>query len=368
MKPNKKIGTFSEQEFLLLKEQVDAIPLTPNIDIENGTGNNAIQQKTGDGITASGNRSAALNRKTKATGPNSLAANYQSEAIGDGSTAINIGTKAYNKGCTAIGTFTEAGDPSLGVSADVSAFACGNSSVAKGYCSFAGGYEAKSNSDASFAFGYGCEATEYYSDAVGDHTITNNIGQFACGRYNSPKTDTLFFVGNGTENQRGNAFEVKQNGKCIAGAGTDDADHARTLATKHYVDTHHDYYELAHHSTVLNPGSDFFVVLNGQYRKLKIIITGTAVNNTYIVYRNASNITFGETDFPTNGCVLSEIEAMSDNSLIIKHQIHNTATQTYNNTFEVEIDNQALPFTEVFVHATSGQFTSSAEIYVWGVK
>ena len=61
----------------------------------------------------------------------------------------------------------------------------------------------------------------YNTLTVGEYNI--NRGGVVFGRYNSSSSDTLFIVGNGTnDNARHNAFEIRQNGDIYCSDGTND--------------------------------------------------------------------------------------------------------------------------------------------------
>lgn len=77
----------------------------------------------------------------------------------------------------------------------------GESTVANGADSHVGGYKSQANAIYSFVHGYEAEATQ--------------PNEVAFGTYNQSNTDTLFSLGNGTdENNKSNAFEItKTTGK-----------------------------------------------------------------------------------------------------------------------------------------------------------
>ena len=148
-----------------------------NLPISAGTGTNSIQE--GDYTTASGDYSHAEGRDTTASGDSAHAEGYQTLAGGNYSHA-------------------EGGDST----------ASGNRSHAEGSITTAGGF-------ASHAEGIGTEA--------------NNGGEHASGKYNVSHTGsteadkTLFSVGNGTyDDDRHNAFEIRQNGDIYLNNGTSD--------------------------------------------------------------------------------------------------------------------------------------------------
>ena len=60
--------------------------------------------------------------------------------------------------------------------------------------------------------GYNCHNNGIYSHTFGLENETNNIGEFACGKYNYTTNGTLFSVGNGTSSRdRKNIIEVRDN-------------------------------------------------------------------------------------------------------------------------------------------------------------
>ena len=115
-------------------------------------------------------------------------------------------------------TFNSSQNPSEVVCA--SAF--GNYTTASGNYSFVGGTSfSEAKGEASFAFGYSVVADKDASTAFGKYTITKNPYEFGCGILNkSVKSiigsedsgSTLFSVGNGKNDTRHNAFEIRQNG------------------------------------------------------------------------------------------------------------------------------------------------------------
>ena len=93
---------------------------------------------------------------------------------------------------------------------------------ANGDYSHAEGSNTNANGNYSHAEGSDVYAGGNYSHAEGNGTITNNASEHASGQYNNSVSasttfgdsgNTLFSVGNGTENEaRHNAFEIRQNG------------------------------------------------------------------------------------------------------------------------------------------------------------
>ena len=89
--------------------------------------------------------------------------------------------------------------------------ATGTSAHAEGY--FTNAYGRYSHAEGSATYANGDQ-----SHAEGLHTETNNVAEHASGMYNVSHTgnttaaSTLFSVGNGDENTRRNAFEIRKNG------------------------------------------------------------------------------------------------------------------------------------------------------------
>lgn len=160
-------------------------------------------QSTAKGVAshAEGYLTFAEANSSHAEGFETQALGFASHAEGHGTTALNVCSHAQGLNCAANGQRS---------------FAGGDSSVARGYNDFVFGECLYSRTQAS-------------ADAGGN---TN----FVVGKYNSEVDNTLFTVGNGTnENSRSNAFEVYLDGSAKVGkANGSETD--LTVATKGYVD------------------------------------------------------------------------------------------------------------------------------------
>lgn len=89
----------------------------------------------------------------------------------------------------------------------------GVENIASGMTSFAEGYKTTASGSISHAEGRGTIANGDCSHAEGFYTITNNEVEHASGQYNVSNEDTLFSVGDGTDNNnRHNAFEITKTG------------------------------------------------------------------------------------------------------------------------------------------------------------
>ena len=152
-------------------------------------------------------RSMAINNKTIAYGEESFAANYQTVALGDGS--ASFGTMTVAKGRHS--------------------FAEGHSTQAIGEESHAMGYNTIAVGRASLAQGGATEANGQFSYAGGYKTVAGADNQTVVGQWNKNKTNTLFEVGCGTnEDNRLNALEVLTDGRVkIYGAPKDNDDAVR---------------------------------------------------------------------------------------------------------------------------------------------
>ena len=106
------------------------------------------------------------------------------------------------------------------------AHAEGEMTNANAYASHAEGQATTANGDYSHSQGYGSLANGKASHAGGYSVTTNNIGEFASGKFNISNSDisddvnTLFSVGNGANNDaKHNAFEIKENGDIYISSG-----------------------------------------------------------------------------------------------------------------------------------------------------
>ena len=178
----------------------------------------------GSGSTASGNISHAEGEDSVASGTRSHAEGNQTVALGDNSHAEGGHTEARGNRAHAEGERTEAsGD---------SSHAEGSYSIASGSAAHAEGKGNEAYGAHSHAEGIHTIANGDYSHAEGEETVAQNRAEHAQGYFNKSNvktngTDeendagsTLFSIGNGSDNNRQNAFEVMRNGDVyIQGAG-----------------------------------------------------------------------------------------------------------------------------------------------------
>lgn len=149
----------------------------------------------GDFANAFGGKSSAQGKRSHTEGTTTIAKGKYSHAEGDNSVALGDDSHAE-------GYQTVAGKKSDG--AYIAQHAEGMRTQALGWAAHSEGSDtiAKGNN----------------SHAGGSHTIAGWNDQTVIGRYNDNKYGNLFEVGNGTsEDNRSNAFEVKDNGTAYAG-------------------------------------------------------------------------------------------------------------------------------------------------------
>ncbi len=261
--------------------------------LENGTGENSLQQK--DSTESLGDRAVALNHKTKAYQRASMAIGGGTQAgmteeefaiYGDiigGATeydkaysfafSAGEGTKSIARGGFTTGHWTEnygiygfAGGVSsknyaqhgfvfgdqIVVTAERCATGFGYKTRITSNWAFAVNYLNAVEGEASFAANYNNTVYAKYAFVVNVSNIANS-GAYASalfgvanesnypqqligGKYNENKDNTLLEIGNGESWKRSNAFEVYKDGKVVGGRSTVPTDGEKTLATKDYVD------------------------------------------------------------------------------------------------------------------------------------
>jgi hypothetical protein len=106
----------------------------------------------------------------------------------------------------------------------------GQKTYASGVCAHAEGYNTSANGNWSHAEGVSTSASGHYSHVGGIGTQATEDGMTVIGKFNNPKTNSLFEIGNGSQQgsttQRSNILEVsdtylnlngifKQNGQVI---------------------------------------------------------------------------------------------------------------------------------------------------------
>ena len=120
----------------------------------------------------------------------------------------------------------------------------GSVKMSIGYCSSKGafavatGYYTSADAGSSYAGGYYSKTTVQYSMAYGISTRTENGVLAAFGKYNKPTTGDIFEVGNGSGDNRKNAFAVLEDGRAkVQTAPKDDNDVPRLAELNNKVNT-----------------------------------------------------------------------------------------------------------------------------------
>ena len=151
---------------------------------------------------ASGSRCHAEGYKNEASGDFSHVEGDNNVASGVSSHAEGYNTRATNNHSHAEGGSTNA---------------TGKQSHAEGWSTTASGLHSHAEGGYTIASAWNSHAGGNYSEAGGnnsfahgDHVNTTNTNEVAFGKYNKSESDTLFSIGNGTdENNRSNILEVK---------------------------------------------------------------------------------------------------------------------------------------------------------------
>jgi hypothetical protein len=123
-------------------------------------------------------------------GEYAFSAGAASKATQFAATAIGYGNEAIGKYSTAFGRETEAH-----------------------YAAFAAGYKAQAINEEAIALGYESTASGKISAVIGQGLEATQKNQIVVGRYNAPENDAIFVVGNGTKEDRSNAFTVGFDGQ-----------------------------------------------------------------------------------------------------------------------------------------------------------
>jgi len=177
----------------------------------------------GYSTTASGQFSHVEGQNTIASGRSSHAEGQNVKAYGDSSHAEGSYTQA-------IGQFSHVEGQST-IASGISSHAEGSNAKASGISSHAEGSYTQASGHYSHAEGGNTTANGQYSHVEGQNTIANNESEHASGIYNVSSSasttfgdsgNTLFSVGNGTYQNRHNAFEIRQNGDIYIVSGNSD--------------------------------------------------------------------------------------------------------------------------------------------------
>lgn len=204
-------------------------------------------QAKGKRAVAEGSCTTALGKYSHAEGNETFAAANNSHVEGLLTSALSEGGHAEGTETVTFGVYSHAEGKSSKSSGDYShaegidsetigsgSHAEGSGTYAEGLGAHSEGIETKAIGDGSHAEGYKTIANGLYSHASGAETVAGYSVQTVVGRHNNNKSDTLFEVGNGSDqNNRSNAFEVYSDGHAeVQTIGNTD----NSIVTKQYVD------------------------------------------------------------------------------------------------------------------------------------
>jgi hypothetical protein len=177
-------------------------------------------EAVGVGSHAEGSGSVAFGEYSHAEGEASLASGSYSHAEGQGTIASGSHSHAQGFGTIARGMWSHAAGSGSFANGE-GAHAEGKDVTASGDYSFAGGFLSEAAGDASFAFGSGSIAVSDFSFAVGAGTIASGSAQFAAGMFNkSLNADSLFVIGNGSDDENRNDIFLVNNASVMVGSAS----------------------------------------------------------------------------------------------------------------------------------------------------
>ena len=197
-------------------------------DIGNTAVDLSYQSSASTTTGATGQSSFAVGLDSTASGTSSISGGYASVASGDTSVALGNGAQATGTFSYSIGHLSEAnGNNSVAIGNDneangSSSTAIGRGNLANGETATATGQFTSASGKFSLSSGLYSNASGTTSVALGNNTIADGYGTLATGYFNTananPQADsfdqsnTAFVIGNGTFENRSNAFKVLFDG------------------------------------------------------------------------------------------------------------------------------------------------------------
>lgn len=165
-----------------------------------------------DGSHAEGNSTTASGRYSHAEGHETTASNSYSHAEGNGTAARGDYSHAEGNGTDAIGSASHA-EGFVTTASGIYSHAEGANTIASDDYSHAEGMSTTASGSASHAGGVSSVSSGICSFAHGNTVKATNINEIAFGKYNTSNKNTLFSIGDGTnEENTHNAFEVTSEG------------------------------------------------------------------------------------------------------------------------------------------------------------
>lgn len=151
---------------------------------------------TGEFASAFGGKCAAQGKRSHAEGTTTIAKGAYSHA--EGNSTVTLGNNAHAEGLQTLAKGDHShSEGQLTQAIGERSHAEGNDTIAKGNNSHVGGWKSETNGAYSFAHGAG--------------VIADVACQVVFGRYNL-RTQSAFIVGGGSQEEKRNSFEVRQNG------------------------------------------------------------------------------------------------------------------------------------------------------------
>lgn len=162
-----------------------------------------VSLKIGLGSQANTSNSASIGQYAWANWTGSYAFGNSAWALWEGSFAIGWQANADGRNAYSVWYNSEANQED--------SYVFGVQSVANWFGSMTLWQYATSNNTFSTAIWYRSQANADYSISAGNNTITNSVSSMAIWKYNVWNADSVFEVGFGTNTDRANLFEVKNN-------------------------------------------------------------------------------------------------------------------------------------------------------------
>lgn len=162
-----------------------------------------VSLKIGLGSQANTSNSASIGQYAWANWTGSYAFGNSAWALWESSFAIGWQANADGRNAYSVWYNSEANQED--------SYVFGVQSVANWFGSMTLWQYATSNNTFSTAIWYSSQANADYSISAGNNTITNSVSSMAIWKYNVWNADSVFEVGFGTNTDRANLFEVKNN-------------------------------------------------------------------------------------------------------------------------------------------------------------
>ena len=190
---------------------VDSLPFTSIVELDELGAEDygiLVPEKPEEGEVEFGWYSYSFGEQNKVIGKRSIGAGFRNKVFGDFGSAFGSQNKTGYLGFAGGVKNTVMGRAGVGL---------GHNNTVSGDYAFAGGGNGNTASEyCASAHGYKTEAKHKYATTFGSNTKTGRNYQFVTGKYNK-ETDALFAIGNGTSDNRSNAWESFEDGSTKQG-------------------------------------------------------------------------------------------------------------------------------------------------------